>query len=78
MGREPEQTPLPGDIQRASSYLRKCSTSLTLRETQMLSTGQVVTSGGEDVERKEPSPPAGGKVNWCRHCGKQNGRPSKN
>lgn len=28
------------------------------------------TSGGRDVEKKEPSYTAGGNANWCSHCGK--------
>ena len=30
---------------------------------------QETTSVGKDLEKKEPSCPAGGNANWCSHCG---------
>jgi len=33
---------------------------------------------GEDVEKREPLCTVGGNVNWCSHCGTQNGGSSKN
>ena len=32
-----------------------------------------ITSAGENVEKRELSYTAGGKVTWCIHCGKQYG-----
>ena len=32
-----------------------------------------ITNAGEDVEKREPYYTVGGIVNWCNHCGKQDG-----
>ena len=44
----------------------------------LLSKRQEIASVGKDVEKREPLCTVGGNVNWCSHCGKQNGGSSKN
>ena len=44
----------------------------------LLSTNQQTVSTGEDVEKREPTCPVGGIINWCSHSGKQYGGSSKN
>ena len=36
------------------------------------------TSGGKDVEKREPQCTVGGNADWCSHCGKQYGISSQN
>nr|XP_039330126.1 DNA fragmentation factor subunit beta isoform X1 [Saimiri boliviensis boliviensis] len=68
------------DIQMVSKHMKGCSISSVMRELQtktivrclFIPTG-LAASVGEDVEKREPSCPAGGKGRWHSCCGKPSG-----
>ena len=71
----------------ASRHRKSLLTSLNIGEMPVQTTTRyhlipvrmaVMTSVGEDVEKREPSCTVGGIVNWYRHYGKQYGGSSKN
>lgn len=93
MGKLLKETFSKVDIYISSKHIKKCSTSLVIRETKFKTHNEISLytkmsiimifkkkrkiSVGEHLEKLEPSCFASGNMKWCSHCGKQLGGFSK-